>query len=80
MPTNVLCKLDYLSGALPTLDQLSTCTIVMNRRIVGWAVPTNVLCKLDYLSDPLPTLHQLSTCTIVINPRVGSAYQRALQP
>ncbi|NEO35352.1 MAG: hypothetical protein F6J90_03140 [Moorea sp. SIOASIH] len=33
VPTNVLCKLDYLSDPLPTLHQLSTCTIVINLRV-----------------------------------------------
>ncbi|WAN69591.1 hypothetical protein BJP36_36490 [Moorena producens JHB] len=33
VPTNALCKLDDLSGALPTLHELRSGTIVINLRV-----------------------------------------------
>ncbi|NEP36704.1 MULTISPECIES: hypothetical protein [unclassified Moorena] len=74
MPTNVVCKLHYLSAALPTLHEpiSRVGSAYYQSLIVGWAVPTNVVCKLHYLSAALPTLHEPIS-------RVGSAYQRGLQ-
>ncbi|NEO40443.1 MAG: hypothetical protein F6J90_30525 [Moorea sp. SIOASIH] len=54
VPTNALCKLDYLCDALPTV--ILSAENRQARRIFGWAVLTKALCKLDYLCDALPTV------------------------